>query len=117
MTLESSFLLGSEGVPNVACKVIITSKEESSRLGEVHGGDSAEDAVVGIDVHLSICANVKEAAGGVVRTSSKGMSVGEELNCINVRLVSHEGLAALFLSLVPQFGIFSAKGPRTTNES
>ena len=55
-------------------------------------------------MELAIRTNVEKSARCVVRTSTEGVSVGEELNGVDVGVVCCKGLAALLLTDVPQFG-------------
>ena len=69
-----------EGVPDVAVEVVVSGQQQAAALGEGHGGDAADDVVVGVDHHLLVRAQVKQPAGGVVRACGKRVPVGEELH-------------------------------------
>lgn len=56
----------------------------------------------GIALQFSIGANIEKTARSIVGTSTKGVSVGEELDGVDVRVVSGEGLNTLLLSNVPK---------------
>ena len=71
--------LGTYGVPHVAVEVVVSGQEEPARLGEGHGGDAADDVVVGVDGQLLVSADVVKPAGGVVGPGGKRVAVGEEL--------------------------------------
>ena len=55
-------------------------------------------------VQLSVGADVEQPAGGVVRAGHEGVSVGEELDGIDVGLVAGEGLDGLAGAYVPELG-------------
>lgn len=57
-----------------------------------------------IALQLAICADVEEAARGVIGAGSKSIAIGEELDRVDVGVVCGECLAALLLSDVPKFG-------------
>lgn len=57
-----------------------------------------------ICVELSVSADVEEAAGSIVRSSTKGISVREELNGVDIRFVTREGLHSLARTNIPQLG-------------
>lgn len=78
MPRQNAHPLPLERIPNVAVKVIVTGKEDSSRDGETDRGDTAEDVVVRELVQLAVGAEVEEAAGGVIGTGREGVAVGEE---------------------------------------
>ena len=53
-------------VPRVAVVVIVASEEQLPGLGEVAGGNAADDVLVFEAVELVVRADVKQPAGGVV---------------------------------------------------
>ena len=57
-----------------------------------------------VGVELTVGTDIEETAGGVVGTSSKGVSVGEELNCVDVGLVTGKCLHGLAGTDIPQLG-------------
>jgi len=57
-----------------------------------------------VTLKFAIRTNVKQSARRVVRASTESVSVGEELNRIDVGVVCRKGLAALLLTNVPQLG-------------
>jgi len=93
-----------EGVPGKAVKVIVTSEQETTRGRESDTSDTAEDVVVAVSSELSVSADIKETAGGVIRASGKGEAVGEESDRVDIRLVSLEGLDALARADIPVLG-------------
>lgn len=58
--------VGLQSVPDVAVKVVVAGQQQASALGERHGGDAADDVVVGVDHQLLVGAQVEQPAGGVV---------------------------------------------------
>ena len=68
-----------EGVPDVAVEVVVSGQQQAAALGEGHGGDAADDVVMGVDHQLLVGTQVKQPAGGVVRARGEGVPVGEEL--------------------------------------
>ena len=59
-------------------------KEEAARVGNSDRGDIAEDLVVAVLVDLVVRAHVEEAARRVVRASAEALSVGKELDRVDV---------------------------------
>lgn len=68
-----------EGVPHVAVEVVVAGEQQAPALGEGHGGDAADDVVVGVHHQLLVCPQVKQPARGVVRARGKRVAVGEKL--------------------------------------
>jgi len=102
MTLESEHSFSLQCVPNIAVEVVITSKQETSTDGESDGGNSAQNIVVSVLHQLSIRSNIKKPARSIVRSSSEGETVGKKLYCVNIGLMSLEGLCALSSTKIPQ---------------
>lgn len=73
--------------------------------------DAAEDVVVGVLIQLAVSAEVKKTARSVIRTSSESLTVGEELDSVDIGLVSNERLHALAGSDIPHLrgGITSSR--------
>ena len=67
------------GVPDVAVEVVVAGQQQAAGAGERHGGDAADDVVVGVQAELLVRPQVKQPAGGVVRARGEGTAVGEEL--------------------------------------
>jgi hypothetical protein len=59
---------------------------------------------MGVLIQLAVGAQVEEPARGVIRSRSKGLTVGEELHGVDVRFVAQEGLHALSCADVPHLG-------------
>lgn len=57
-----------------------------------------------VGVKLAVGTDIEQTAGSVVGTSTEGVAVGEELNGIDVGLVSGERLDGLAGTDIPQFG-------------
>lgn len=57
-----------------------------------------------IALKLTIRPDIKQSARGVIRTSTEGVAVGEELNGIDIRVVCGERLDALLLADIPKLG-------------
>lgn len=57
-----------------------------------------------VGVEFAIRTNVEQTAGGVVRTGSESVSVGEELDGVDVGFVSSESLHRLSGTDIPQLG-------------
>jgi hypothetical protein len=91
-------------VPDLALKVIVTSKEQSSTHGESHRGDTAKDRITRILHQLSVGTDIEEPAASIITSSSKGVSVREELDSVDVALVSGKGLNGLASSDIPELG-------------
>jgi len=101
---KSVNLLSFESVPCIAVEVIITSKQISSTERESNTGDTTDDALVGVLHEFSVGSDIEETASDVIGTSSEGHSVGEELNGIDVRVVSSKCLSTFTGSDIPKFG-------------
>lgn len=56
-----------------------------------------------VALQFAVCADVKQPARRVVRTSAEGIPVREELDRVNVGVVSRKCLYAFLLSNVPKF--------------
>lgn len=104
MTLQCTDSLTAQSIPDLALEVIVTSEQKSTRNGECDGGDTANGLANGVALQLSVGADVEKTARSVVGTSTKSVSVGEELDGVDVRVVSSEGLNALLLSNIPELG-------------
>ena len=76
--LEHSDTVALEGIPGVAVEVIVAREHDAPVQRERHGGDPAHDALVRVRHELSVSADIKESATGVIRTSTKGHPVREE---------------------------------------
>jgi len=48
-----------EGIPDITVVIIITSKQDSTRGGECHGSDTAENIVVSVGIELSVGSEVE----------------------------------------------------------
>lgn len=57
-----------------------------------------------IEVQFAIGANVKQPAGGVVGSRNERVTVGEELDGVDVRLVARKGLHRLSGTDIPELG-------------
>ena len=57
-----------------------------------------------INVELPVGTDIEQAAGGVIRTGDKRVTIGEELNGVDVRLVCGKGLDGLSCTDIPQLG-------------
>lgn len=57
-----------------------------------------------VDVELAIGTNIKQTARSVVGTSAKGVAIGEELDGVDVRLVTSKSLHSLAGTDIPQLG-------------
>jgi len=66
--------------------------------------DSAKNVVMCILVKLSVSSQIKKTARGVVGSCTKSLSVGEELDSIDVRLVSNKSLDTFTGANVPDLG-------------
>lgn len=77
-------LVTSKNIPDLALEVIIAGEEQSSRDRESNRRDATENLIALIDVQLPIRTDVEETAGGVIRTCSKSVPVGEELNGVDI---------------------------------
>lgn len=55
-------------------------------------------------IEFTIRTNVKQAAGCVIGASTEGISVREELDCVDVGLMTSKSLNSLAGTDVPQFG-------------
>jgi len=75
---QDTHALASESIPDVAIVVVISREQKSSRDGERHGCDAAKDVIVGINIHLAICTQIKESAGRVIRACCKSIATWEE---------------------------------------
>lgn len=85
MACEDADAFALEGVPDITVVVIVAGEQHTTGDGEGDGRDAAKDIVVGVAVEFTVCAQVKELAGGVVGPGGKGVAVGEEPGGISKR--------------------------------
>jgi hypothetical protein len=78
MTSEDTHTFTPEGIPNVACPIVVTTKEYPSRNRERNRRDTAKDIVVRESVELAICADVEQAARRIVGTGRECIAVREK---------------------------------------
>lgn len=98
MPLKSADSLAPENVPDLALEVIVASKKQSTRHGESDRGDTTNGLADRVSLQLSVRTNVKQPAGCIIRASTKRVAVREELNSVDVGVVSSKRLRALLLS-------------------
>ena len=55
-----------------------------------------------IALKFTVCANVEQPAGGIIRASTESIAIGKELDGVDVRVMSSKCLTALLLSDIPQ---------------
>jgi len=84
VTLQRTNSLTTESIPDLALKVIVTSKQESAGNGECHGGDTADGLANSVALQFSVGADIEKTARSIVGTSTESISVGEELNGVDV---------------------------------
>ena len=72
------------GVPNITVEVIITSQQQSARLGECDAGDPADDVVMTVRGQLLVSPDIKQFARGVITSGSKCITIGEKLKYVEV---------------------------------
>ena len=78
MTCKNTDAFTLKSIPNVTGPVVVSAEEDTARNGEGDRSNTAQDIVMSECVELSVGANVKETAGGIVGTRRKGISIGEE---------------------------------------
>ena len=66
-------------VPAVAVEVVVSAEHQAAAPGEGHRRDAADDVVVRVHADLLVGADVKQAAGGVVRPGGEGVAVWKVL--------------------------------------
>lgn len=103
VTAKRANFVASENIPHLALKIVITSEKQSSRDGESNGSDATQYLVALVNVEFTICTNVEETAGSIIRARAECISVGEELDSIDVRFVSGESLNSLSGTNIPEF--------------
>lgn len=57
-----------------------------------------------IALKFPVCANVKQPTRRIIGTCAKSVAIGEELNGVDIGVVSSKGLTALLLPNVPKLG-------------
>ena len=60
--------------------IVVAGHQEAAGLAEGHGGDPADDVVVGVNHQLLVSAKVEQPARGVVTSSRKRIPVREKLD-------------------------------------
>lgn len=78
MPSENTDTFAFQGVPDIACPIIVATEQYSSRDREGDRSDTTENIVVSEDVQLTIGTKVEEAARGIIGYSSESVAVGEE---------------------------------------
>jgi hypothetical protein len=121
VTCQNTHSFTLEHIPYIDVVVFVAREQESPGAGKRDRCDTAEDVVIGVDVHLSVGAHVEQTAGSVVGSSCECVAVGEEsegaegeisdrvyglssidiLDCIDVTFVSGESLHRFARSDIP----------------
>jgi hypothetical protein len=78
MRRQDTNTLALERVPDITVKVIVASKQQTPRHGKGERGNATEDVIMRVLVHLSIGTKVKQTTRCVIRSTAKGVSVGEK---------------------------------------
>lgn len=104
MTIQRVDTLSLDGVPTLARVVIITTEEVTTRDRKGNGCDSTVNGFLSVYLQFTASTDIKQARGGVIGTSSKGLSIREEANSVDIAFVSREGLCGLSSSNIPQLG-------------
>lgn len=78
MTSQNTNTFSFQGIPNITCPIVISSKKDTTRDWEGDWRDTTKNVVVGECIQLTISTDVKQAAGSIVGTSSKSVAVREE---------------------------------------
>jgi hypothetical protein len=76
------------GVPNIAVKIIITSEQETTWLGECHRCYTTDYVVVRIHGQLLVRTDVEKAACSIITPRRKCISIREELATKNTFLAN-----------------------------
>lgn len=66
MALQDTDAFALERIPDVACPVVVATKQDPPRDGEGDRRDGAQDIVVSESVEFSVSADVKEATRCIV---------------------------------------------------
>lgn len=96
--------LALEGIPDVARIIIVPCEQDTTRNGESDRGDTAENVVVGVCVEFPVGSQIEQAARSVVRTRCESVTIGEELDRIDIALVASKRLYSLAGSNIPNLG-------------
>ena len=104
MSRKDADALALERVPDVAVEVIVPGKEDAPGRREGDRGDAAEDIVVRVLVQLAVGSQVKQPARSVVRARPECLARREELDRVDVALVTDERLHCLARADVPHLG-------------
>jgi len=78
MARQNTDTLSLQSVPNIACPIIITTKQNATRDGEGNGGNTAQNVVVREGVEFAISSDIEQTTGGIVGTCGEGIAIGEE---------------------------------------
>ncbi len=71
-----------ESIPDIAVEIIISSEQIPATYREGNRCDATEDVVVSVLHQFAVGANIKQAAGGIVRTSAKTEPIWEIPICL-----------------------------------
>lgn len=103
MANELLSVLAVDSIPDIARVVIITGEQVLARLGEGDRSDTAEDTLACITIDLAIRTDIEQTARRVIGTSTERVSIREELDAVDIGLVTLEGLdATLCRSVIPE---------------
>jgi len=92
-------------IPNIAVVIVVAGKENTPSDGEGDRGDSTQNFVVRKFVELLVSTDVKKSARAVITARAESVTVWEELDRVDVRLVTRESLHTIFAcSVIPQLG-------------
>lgn len=80
MSSEDTNTLTLQGIPDIACPIVVTAEQDSSRNRERNGCYTAQDVVVREGVEFAVSSDIEQAARGVVRAGGESVTVGEESN-------------------------------------
>jgi len=75
---------GLEDVPDVAGEVVVACTHEAAALGEVDGGDAADDVVVRVEGELLVRPDIEQSASRIVTPSGKRLPIREKVDGVDV---------------------------------
>ena len=105
VTRKISNGLGLDGIPNTHLAIIITGKQVTTRLREGDRGNTTQNLLIVTASHLTARTNREETASSIIRSGTNKVTVGEESDRVDIRLMTTEGLLALARVDVPDLDL------------
>lgn len=80
MTGKDAHSLTLQGVPNIACPVVVASEKDPTRDRECNGCDTTQDVIMSERIEFTVSSDIEQTARRIVRPSGKSIAIREEAN-------------------------------------